>query len=155
MTPELMIPLLFAVGIALLLAEILLPTHGIVGALGVCAIVGGIIVAFQVNQWLGAGLMIGTLIATPFVVTAVLRVYPNTPVGRRMLLPNRESKIELPLVQLGDIGRTVTELRPAGACQFEAGEFEVFSEGAMMIHANTPVKVVGVESGRIVVRVIS
>lgn len=153
MTPELLIPGLFLLGVVLIVGEILLPTHGVVGLLGFGAIVAAIVIAFRQNQWLGAGLMIGTLVASPFVVAGALKVYPKTYFGKRMLLPNTESRIAVVPLRPGDTGRTLSELRPAGACQFSAGEFEVFSEGPM-IKPNTAVQVVNVEAGRITVRAI-
>lgn len=154
MKPEMLIPLLFLIGLILLLAEVLLPTHGLVGALGLIAIAGGIGYAFRYNAMLGTGLLAGTVLASPFAFVLAMRVYPYTPVGRRMILKMpEETPKELLRVSIGDIGRAISELRPAGQCQFPGGEYEAHSDDGI-IHANSAVKVVNVEGGRIIVRAV-
>jgi membrane-bound ClpP family serine protease len=154
MTPELIIPLLFLIGLVLLVGEVLLPTHGLLGALGLIAIVGGIGYAFRFNTMLGVGLLTGTVLASPFAFALAMKVYPHTPIGKRMILnATMGAPRELVRLSIGDVGRAVSDLRPAGQCQFSTGEYEAHSEGPM-IHASSVVKVVNIESGRITVRAV-
>lgn len=155
MTIEAIIPTLFFIGVVLLIAEVLLPTHGIVGAMGVLLIIVGIGYGFRLNAWLGLTLLTGSVVATPFAMVFAAKIYPNTPIGRRMMLPaGNTTPPPSVAVQLGEVGQSVSELRPTGHCQFSSGEYEVKSEGPL-IHANTSVKVVNIENGQITVRAIA
>jgi len=154
MTIEWTIAVLFLIGIVLLVGELLLPTHGVVGVLGLIAIVGGIGYAFRLDALLGTGLLTGTVLASPLAFALAMKIYPHTPIGRRMILTVEESHArELVRVSIGDVGRALSDLRPAGQCQFPTGEYEVHSDGPM-VDANAAVKVVNVEGGRIVVRAV-
>jgi len=153
-TIEVIIPTLFIIGIVLLIAELLLPTYGIVGAIGLVLIIVGIGYGFKVDPWLGLSLLGGSVIASPFAMVLAAKVYPSTPLGRRMLLPAGQTTVpQIIRVQMGETGITLSDLRPAGQCQFASGDYEVKSEGSL-IGANSSVKVVNIENGQIIVRAI-
>src|SRR4051812_18181410 len=128
MSPALLILILFLVGIVLLIGELMLPTQGVLGLLGAGAILWGIGQAFVVNQWLGLGLLLATLIATPFAITAAVNFWPRTPIGRRMILGQFESVVQPPRVGIGQTGVTVSELRPLGVCEFAGERHEARTE---------------------------
>jgi membrane-bound ClpP family serine protease len=75
--PQLAI-LLFGIGIALLLGDLLLPTHGILSILGGLGIVASVVVCYMIDFWLGTGVLLGTAILTPFVGAATVRMWPKT-----------------------------------------------------------------------------
>src|SRR5947207_15642379 len=86
MSPVLLIVVLFAIGIVLLVGELFLPTQGVLGVLGCGAILWGVVQAFMINQWFGLGLLLTTLIVSPFAVTAAINLWPRTPIGRKIVL---------------------------------------------------------------------
>src|SRR4051794_10606105 len=143
--------LLFAVGIVLIVLELALPTQAILGVMGGVAIVGAIGVAFFIQRWLGVGLLVGTVIASPFVATLAMNLWPRTPVGRRVFLPPVESNVVPPRVGLGQTGIAVSELRPMGWVDFADERHEVRSE-INIIRPGTRVKVVSIDNGRLIVR---
>lgn len=55
------------------------------------------------------------------------------------------------VVRLGDCGRSLTKLRPAGKAQINGRRVDVIAQGEM-IEAGRPVEVVEIEGHRIVVR---
>lgn len=59
---------LMAMGAALFLTEALLPTGGILGGLSAVAVIGGVVMMFQVNTTLGLISVVATLIAIPFLM---------------------------------------------------------------------------------------
>lgn len=150
--PQLAI-LLFGIGIALLLGELLLPTHGLLGILAGGAIIGSIVTCYRIDFWLGTGVFIVTMIATPFAGAAAVKIWPKTPIGRRVVLPPVVDAIPEPLVQVGQTGVTISELRPMGMCEFEAGRLEAISEHGM-IESGQAVKVVGLTNNRPTVRAV-
>lgn len=151
MTPLTLFILLFIAGIVLMLAELGLPTHGVLGVLGGGLILVGIGVAFSINQWLGVGVLVGTVALAPLVAVAFANLWPRTFMGRRILLPPIESAVHPPRVGLGQIGLAVSELRPMGWCEFNDQRHEVRAEMGM-IAPGARVKVVSVDDGRLIVR---
>jgi membrane-bound ClpP family serine protease len=150
--PQLAI-LLFGIGVALLLGELLLPTHGLLGIGGGGAILAGVVTCYRIDFWLGTGVFIGTMIATPFVGALAVKIWPKTPIGRRVVLPPVIDIVAEPTVRVGQTGVTVSELRPMGLCEFDAGRLEAISEHGM-IEPGRPVKVVGLTNNRPTVRAV-
>ena len=130
----------------LIIGELFLPTHGTLGIVGGGAILGAIGIGFHMNQWIGASMVAVTLIVAPFAAT----LWPRA-VGRRMILPSTETLVHPPRVGLGQMGTAVSELRPMGWCEFADQRHEVRAEIGV-VHAGSQVKVVSVESGRLIVR---
>lgn len=141
-----------AVSITLLVAEVFLPSHGLLGILGTIAMIGTIVVCFRINMYLGLGVMLTTLVLAPFAFLAALKVWPKTPVGRRMVLQPTVSPLVPPNLGPGAIGIAVSELRPMGMCDFGGERVEVRSQLGI-IPAGAKVSVVGIDAGRVIVRV--
>src|SRR5687768_12879846 len=78
--------LLFAAGLLLLVAEVALPSHGVIGLLGAACIVAGVGVVFYLHPWAGLALATGLTVATPFLISLWLKIWPKTPFGRRLIL---------------------------------------------------------------------
>ncbi len=146
--------LLFIVGAVLLFGELLLPTGGVLGVLAGLIILAGVVFCFMVDRWLGLAVFLGIVIASPFVGALMIRWYPKTPIGKRMILSGEETVIRPPPVHIGQTGVAVTHLRPAGEAEFDNDRVEVISDRGI-IDAGTAVRVVAIENGRPVVRVVS
>jgi membrane-bound ClpP family serine protease len=156
MSLGLWIILLFAVTLALLAAELLIPSHGLLGFLALLSAVGGIVLCYRINFVLGSSVFIGGMVATPFIWAAFIKLWPHTPVGKRMILPRAQPgapPVESGTVKLGDMGRTMSELRPIGICDFAGERVEAVSEHGL-IQPGTPVRVVALSAGRPTVRAI-
>ena len=72
MTPLLLAILLFALGAALLAAELFLP-GGVLGVLGGLPVLGGVVTCFFVNQWAGVGAMGAMIVLVPIAWTLAIR----------------------------------------------------------------------------------
>src|SRR5687767_435552 len=86
MTPLSLAILFFAAGVALLLAEVILPTHGLLGLLGAVALMCGVGACFFINQYLGLAAAISVVCLAPFALALWVKVWPHTPVGKRLIL---------------------------------------------------------------------
>jgi membrane-bound ClpP family serine protease len=152
--PQLAI-LLFGIGLALLAGELLLPTHGLLGVAGAGAVLAGIVACYMIDFWLGTGVFLGTVVATPFIGALAVKLYPRTPIGRRIVLQTVAGEPpRTVLIRVGDTGVAVSELRPAGVCEFNlVGRLEAVSEHGM-IEPGRSVKVVAVENNRPTVRAV-
>lgn len=154
MTPLTIAILLFVVGAVILFAELLLPTGGVLGILGALCLLAGVIACFVANRWLGLGTFIGLLVLSPLVGAWFVRMYPKTAVGRHMILQNETTIIRPTPVHIGQVGTTVSRLRPSGEVEFDSLRVEVIGETGM-IEPGTQVKVVAIDHGRPVVRQVS
>src|SRR4051812_28671334 len=99
--------LLLAIGVILLIGELLLPTHGVLGIVGVSAALTAIVAAAMRNVWAGILLTAALAIATPFLWTLMLRIWPRTPVGKRLMLPEIDTTPPPPPVTVGQAGIVV------------------------------------------------
>jgi membrane-bound ClpP family serine protease len=163
MSPLVWILLLVATGLALVLAEVFVPSGGVLGLLAVLALGAGIVTAFVEEGILaGMGVMAGTLAAVPVVLVLAFRWFPATPLGRRVLPPPPKADEVLPDLSLrqrlrglvGRHGRAASEFVPWGTVEIEGEAYEAVSEGGP-IAVGEPVEVVGVQSRALVVRVVA
>jgi len=138
---------LIAAGFILLFAEIFLPGL-IAGIIGVLCLLASVVVTaiFYGPMPLCLIGLIGFLFW--------MRFFPGSPFGRRLSLQGisgEAPKIEPHKDLTGQIGNTVTALRPSGTALFHNKRHDVISE-CSHIDANQTVKVVKVEGSRILVR---
>ncbi len=151
--------LLIALGLALLVAELFLPSSGLLFlASSVCVIAGVVMTFVYGDTSTGMATLLGVFVAAPAVAALMLYLWPRTPVGRRLILPDQSDStvaalpVHLELENLrGRYGRAISDLRPAGVVDFDGRRVDTVSEG-MMVSAGTWVRCVDVRAGRVVVR---
>ena len=97
------------------------------------------------------------LIGIPVIVVLALKYWPQTPIGRRIILMNPSEDDSQPEQEdertelIGKIGKTKTPMLLAGAVIIEGEVFDAVSEGPA-IEANQLVIVTDVSGNRIQVR---
>lgn len=150
--------ILFAVlGFLLIVADLFIPSGGVLSGAGALAMMASIVCCFMVSTRLGALAAVVVLVLSPFAVLLFLRVWPNTFVGKRMTLTavatTGTAPAPLPQRTLrpGDRGVAMSELRPAGVCEFDGERVEAISDRGL-IEPGTAVVVVSIEDHRPVVR---
>jgi len=159
MNPPALAILLFAGGVILLLAEVFLPTHGLLGVMGALGLLGGVGVCFSINEFLGLGAAVTLVVLAPFATVAWVKVWPHTPAGKRLILgpvaPSTADSASLS-VHVGQVGVVVSELRPGGVCEFgpASQRVEARSERGAVIPAGRRVEVVALVDRRPVVRAV-
>ncbi len=140
--------------------EIFIPSSGILSVLAAVAIVASIVVAFSEGMMAGALMLLGATVLVPVVVGAAVKWWPHTPIGKLILIKRPESEEEvLPDTEeyhlrdrmIGKVGVAKTELLPSGDVRIEGRVYDAVSNG-MVIDKGQPVKVVDVNTQRIVVR---
>jgi membrane-bound ClpP family serine protease len=124
--------LILCVGLMLLVAELFVPSGGVLGVLAALAVIGSVVLAFRSSADHGLVFLLIVAVAIPAVLAFGLQMWPKTPLGRRMLLsaPSpkdidpRDSR-DLELVSLiGQVGRTITPLRPSGMTEIAGRRVE-------------------------------
>jgi len=153
MDPLLLILVCVILGLSLLAAELFIPSGGIIG-LAAAAVFGiAIVTGFVVSTWLGLAMLVGGLVASPFVFSAMMKLWQKTPAGRALVLNSSTPAMDRPRAPLDSSGVTVTQLRPMGEAEFGTSTFEVISETGSL-ERGIRVRVVGHrDDGVAVVRV--
>jgi len=152
--------LLLLLGLALLCAEVFIPSGGVLGFLSIAALLSGLGLAFY-HRGTEVGLLfvIGTILAVPGVLMVAFRYWPQTPMGRRLLLevPNSEEVLpDSPQRQrlrhmVGKFGVAKSVMMPSGAVLVEGQTIDALSEG-ISIEPGEPIEVIEVRGSRVLVR---
>src|SRR5262245_36995481 len=153
---------LFGVAFLLLTAELFVPSHGVLAVLALAAVAVGVVLIFKhFKDDVTSALVLtgGLLLGMVLVVGLLVRLWPSTPLGRRLLLTRSTEDITLAALPAnqeleglkGKYGRTLSELRPAGVVDFDGRRVDCVTEG-MMIEPGVLVRCVEARSGRVVVR---
>jgi membrane-bound serine protease (ClpP class) len=160
MDPLVWSSLLLLLGLTLVICEVFIPSGGVLGLLSVAALVAGVSLAFY-HKGIEIGLLFLTVatVLVPSALALAFRYWPQTPMGRRLLLDVRSGEEMLPdtperrkLAQLvGKLGVAKTLMLPSGAVVIEGRTIDALSEG-MSIEAGQRVRVVAVHGSRVVVR---
>jgi membrane-bound serine protease (ClpP class) len=160
MTPLTLAFLLIAVGLILLLAELLIPS-GVCFVSAVVAIIAGVWMTFSYSSdpYLGWITLIGVFVAVPVVGTILFHYWPRLPVGKKFFLSGPEEDatlasmpVNLELEQMrGRFGRALSALRPAGVVDFDGRRVDCITEG-MMVEADGWVRCIDVKAGKVIVR---
>jgi membrane-bound ClpP family serine protease len=151
---------LVAVGMALLVLEVFVPSGGVLGFLSVVAIVAGVVTAFvEKGPAFGLGALAVAVAAVPAVLTVAFRIFPHTPLGRRVIppppgpgdvVPDADRRAALRGL-VGRAGRATVELLPWGTVEVDGIVHEAVSDGGP-IASGRGVEVVGVQATALVVR---
>ncbi|GAA4828202.1 NfeD family protein [Algivirga pacifica] len=142
---------LLGFGVILLLVEFfLIPGTTIAGVLGFLAALSGIYMGYEFfGAMTGHMILAGTLVVT---LAAFIQSFRSNTWNQLALKKSIDSKVnedDLPL-EVGDIGLTVSALRPSGSANFDGDIREVCTFG-QFVNTNTSVRVTRVEGVKIYV----
>jgi membrane-bound ClpP family serine protease len=152
--------LLLLLGLALLCAEVFIPSGGLLGFLSITALLSGLGLAFyHRGAEVGLLFLVATILAVPGVLAVAFRYWPQTPMGRRLLLDVPSSEEVLPdspqrqrLRQLvGKFGVAKSVMMPSGAVLVDGQTIDALSEG-MPIEPGQPIEVIEVRGSWVLVR---
>ena len=134
MTEWIPIALLYLLGMALMIAELFLPAHGLLGLIGLAILGFGIYETYNRNEIAGLLGAAAAVVLLPIGLVISVKTWHRTPVGRRISPPNPvlTERDRMPVEDLrrfiGQVGRTATLLRPVGMCIFDGQRVECASE---------------------------
>jgi len=124
------------------------------------ALIAAIVIGFMHSLATGATILVGAAVFVPMVISIGLRIWPNTPIGRRMMTLNPEAdarrEAELRAEReaiIGKKGFARTDLLPSGLIEIDGVRMDAISLG-MAIDAGQSVEIVSVSAGKIHVRAI-
>ena len=147
--------LLFAAGLALIVAEVFIPSMGMLGLAAALCIIGSIGTAFYNDASTGITMLVASAVLVPLVMTFGIKLFPSTPMGKKMLargysfedgtaVDRRDEGLE------GKAGTVEAPLRPAGIARIDDRRVDVVSRGEM-IERGESVVVVEVSGNRVIV----
>jgi membrane-bound serine protease (ClpP class) len=144
---------------ALLVAEVFIPSFGILILCSLACLVGGVWLFFQHSPaagWIG---VVVAVVMVPSLLVTAYRVLPKTRFGKRVILsppaPARGTAIaDAPELEqlVGHTGRALTTMRPVGMCDLDGRRIECVAENGYL-QKDKKVKVIRVEGTQVTVRV--
>lgn len=157
--------ILIGMAAALFIAEMFVPSGGILGACSLLCLIGGVVMLFWIDDTIGLIGAVVSLIAIPFAFLGALWAWPSTPIGRALTLGGAEDQEESPYdgqdrpmnhthrgeIPVGTVGKALTELRPVGTCLLNGKRQECLSESGV-IEPGVQVKVVSSDGMQVKVR---
>jgi membrane-bound serine protease (ClpP class) len=151
---------LLLLGFVFLVLEFFVPSGGALGTLCALSLLAAIVVGFWDGPWTGASILAIEGVVVPAALAAAVKWWPETPIGRMILIPLPKSPDEvLPetenyrgLKQLvGKRGTARGLMLPSGIVLIDNKPYDAVGEG-VTIEAGQNVLVVGVSTQRLVVR---
>lgn len=150
---------LLFLGLAFAFLELLLPTGGILLALGGTAAAAGVVAGFFDKPSTGWTVLLTTGFLSPVAWFVFFWLWPYTPLGRRFFLtpPGPDTTFDAqPALQalnslVGRVGTTTSHLRPSGIAEFDGKRVDCITEG-LMLPPGTPVRCIKVAGGKVFVR---
>ena len=150
--------LLLAFGLILLIAEIFIPSGGLIGLLALCCMALSLWRAFEQSTDLGLMFLLADFLLMPMAVVLGVYLWPRTPLAKRVLLkPPAPEEIEAShsgqrLDHLvGQLGRALTPLRPSGMVDFDGRRLDGLAEEGL-IPPGSLIRAVRVRGGQLIVR---
>lgn len=156
---SLLIPiLLLGLGIALIVAEVLIPSMGILSLMAAASLIGSVATAFTIDSATGIQFLVAVAVLGPLALLLGMKLFPRSPVGRRMMLgglsfDSKAATDDRDIEMAGRRGVVEAPLRPAGIARIEGRRVDVVSRGEVL-DRGTPVEVIEVQGNRVVVRAV-
>lgn len=151
--------LLFA-GCVFLALEFFVPSSGTLGVMAALSFVGAIVLAFMAGPVYGTGTFVAVLIIVPTACILAVKYWPETPIGKLILiqlpaspdevLPQTEAYLGMQHL-VGKHGVTKSLMMPGGVVVIDHKSYDAVSDG-MAIEPGTRVLVVAISTQRVVVR---
>jgi membrane-bound ClpP family serine protease len=154
-------PLLLLLGLLLIAIEFLIPSGGLIAATAVVALVAAVVLAFTESSSFGITMSVITVVLVPVVLGGMVRLWPYTPLGRRMLtrLPDDPPLDSMPdndhtrmlRSLVGQVGVARTDLLPSGLIEVGGRRHDAVAIGGA-IDRGQAVEVFSIEGGKVRVR---
>lgn len=145
---------------ALIVAEVFVPSGGLISICALACLIGGIAIFFHHSNTVGLVGMGVAVVMIPSVLIIAYKIFPKTRFGKSVTLapPERQQGDAVPDTvelknMLGAVGLVITPLRPVGMCDFSGRRIECVAESSY-VNKGKKVKVIRVQSTQLTVRVI-
>jgi membrane-bound ClpP family serine protease len=146
--------LLQVIGVLVIIAEIFIPSLGVLTLIALAVLAYSIYIVFTSISTTAGVIFTGLdIILVPFIIILGIKILAKSPLSLKRELSKQNgvvSQKEKLETYINMPGESVTDLRPAGMAQINSQRVDVVTDGEY-IDAGTPVVVTGVEGNRIIV----
>lgn len=155
--------LLMLVGLAILSAEVFLPSGGLLGLTTFISLILSLMFAYRAwgesNFSIFIAFCVMVFLLVPIVVGIAFAILPRTSMGKKVILEAPQSQDLAPFKEeasrleqsVGHFGVTVTMLNPGGLINLGGQRLHAVSEG-LFVESGASVEIVGIEGNSVVVR---
>lgn len=157
---------LLAVALLLVVVEVFVPSGGVIAVTAAIVAIAGVVVLFRHDTTWGLIGLLTVLVMGPVSLGFAIKIWPNTPVGRKMIYgessPERLAEKrraeanarEQRQALVGAEGVAVTDLRPVGMIRLDGKRMEAHAE-AGYVESGAAVRVTAVEDNHLKVRAVT
>ena len=152
--------LLFLLGLVFAVAEIFIPSHGLLTLLSIGSFVGAVVVAFMMGQNEGLMSLGAVALLAPLLVYVAIRVWPHTPIAKKIILEGptnigkaADSAHLDPAQLVGQVGVAKTLLRPSGKMVLGDRQIDCMTEGEL-VPPGRKIQILAVHGAQVVVRAV-
>ena len=149
--------ILLLAGLCIMALELFVPSAGMLGILAGCIIVTSVVMAFMTDSFTGMIFLMVALLVIPTMLFLMIKVWPHTPIGKRLLTDDETLTDVLPKGEFynrgelaGKLGVAKSKMLPSGQVVIEGQKYDAVSDG-FAIEAGDKIKVVSVRENRIYV----
>lgn len=134
------IAVLFGAGALVLIAELFIPSHGLLTVVGLGLLTAGVVQTFRYGgEKAGAISILACLVVLPAFAVTAIKIWPKTWVGKRIAPPNpvatlRDTSVPIEEISryIGRTGKAISPLRPVGVCEFDGRRVTCVAEFGML-----------------------
>jgi membrane-bound ClpP family serine protease len=156
---------LLAAGLLLVIVEVFVPSGGLIALTATGCSIAGIYCLFRYSTTWGLVGVLIMLFLGPLVFMFALKIWPSTPIGRRIMGERPPEVVEAERLAdfkereamqslVGAEGKVLTDLRPVGLAEIDGRRYEVLAQSSF-IPAGSSIRVTVVEGNQIKVRPIA
>ncbi len=152
--------MLILLGVVLLVLELFVPSGGALGVMVALVFIAAICWGFAESIYVGSTTMVVIAMLVPVILMMFAKWWPQTPLGRRMLLKRSPAQDEALGMDdederlrglIGQRGRAKTKMLPSGAVTIGGQTYDAVSQG-LPIELGDPIEVVALRFHHLVVR---
>lgn len=139
---------LFGLAVLILGIDLLVPSGGILVVLAFLFSGGSVLFAFRSSYSAGLWMLVAELAAVPIFAWVFIRVWPHTPLGKRVIIdtPNAKPFTWETQKLVGKEGITTMDLLPNGQIELDGHRYDATSQSGI-ISVGTAVRVINEEMG--------
>ena len=145
--------ILLGVGLLLIMAEVLIPSLGLLGGLATIALIGSVVLAWQESPELGQNFLIAACLLVPLMIMLGFKLLPLSPFTKVMVTEGFSFEDGAAIDErdkdlMEKRGVVEAPLRPAGTARIEGRRVDVVTRGER-IESGAWVEVIGLSGNRV------
>jgi len=145
--------ILLGVGLLLIMAEVLIPSLGLLGGLATICLIGSVVLAWQESPDLGQNFLVAVCVLVPIMIALGFKLLPRSPFTKFMVTEGFSFEDGAAIDErdkdlMGKRGIVEAPLRPSGTARIEGRRVDVVSRGEL-IESGAWVEVTALSGNRV------